>query len=256
MTDYLRVDGVALEYGLFGPADTGLPTLVLLHEGLGCVAMWKDFPRMLAERTGHPVFVYSRQGYGRSDPRPAPWPLTYMHEEGLHTLPRVLDAAGLDNVVLVGHSDGASMALVYAGGVSDHRARSLVLMAPHVFNEPVCVASIEQARIAYDETNLRDRLLLYHGRNVDNAFRGWNGAWLDPGFLEWNIEQYLSGVSVPALLLQGAQDQYGTLKQIDAIEQQVRGPVRREIIDHCRHSPYIDQPERVLELIGHHLAES
>lgn len=246
MTEHLNVDGVRLEFVSFGKRDSSLSTLVLLHEGLGCVEMWRDFPRKLHEATGRHVFVYSRQGYGKSDPKPAPWSLDYMHVEGLEVLPRVLEAAGLEDVVLVGHSDGASISLIYAGGVECHTARGLILMAPHVFNETVSVNSIDQARKTYDETNLRARLQRYHGDNVDHAFWGWNGAWLDPGFLNWNIEQYLSSVTIATLLIQGKQDQYGTAKQVEAIERQINAPVRCELLEDCRHSPYIDQPQTVL----------
>ena len=255
MVDYLHVDGVRLEYRMIGSSQSDLPVLVLLHEGLGCVEMWRQFPQQLHETTGYPVFIYSRQGYGRSDGKPSPWPVRYMHDEGLKVLPRVLAAAGLDRVVLVGHSDGGSIALIYTGGVADHRARALILMAPHVFNEPVCVASIEQARKAYQETDLKLRLKRFHGDNVDHAFWGWNGAWLHLDFLSWNIAQYLPQVSVPVLLMQGEQDQYGTPKQVEAISTQVSAPVQSLIIPECRHSPYIDQPGVVLDQIKAFLKE-
>lgn len=253
MPDFLNVDGVRLEFVSIGEPGDGQPGFVLLHEGLGCVDMWRNFPQSLHHASGRNVFVFSRRGYGRSDPKPAPWSLDYMHEEALEILPRVLAAAGLDDVILVGHSDGASIALIYAGGVEDHSARGLILMAPHVFNEPVCVQSIELARKAYQETDLRSRLNLYHGTNVDHAFWGWNRAWLDPGFLDWNIEKYLSSVTVPTLLIQGKQDQYGTAKQIEAIQRQINAPVRCELLHDCGHSPYIDQPQAVLESIGRFL---
>lgn len=249
MTDYLEVDGVSLEYRLIESANGDLPALVLLHEGLGCVDMWRDFPDRLSEITSYPVFVYSRQGYGRSDPKPSPWSVQYMHEEGLNILPRVLATAGLSNVILIGHSDGASIALIYSGGVRNHRAHALILMAPHVFNEPVCVASIEQARTAYLEADLRLRLQRYHGENVDHAFWGWNGAWLDLDFLNWDIERYLPSVSIPVLLMQGEQDQYGTLKQIEAISTQAASPVQTMLLPDCRHSPHLDQPQLVLDNI-------
>jgi len=254
MAEYLKVGGIRLEYESIGEAQGNLPSLVLLHEGLGCVEMWRDFPQRLHEVTGRHVFAYSRQGYGRSDPKPAPWSLDYMHLEGLEILPGVLDAAGLNDVVLVGHSDGASISLIYAGGVKGHRASGLILMAPHVFNEAVSVASIEQARTAYHETDLRTRLRRYHGDNVDHAFLGWNGAWLDTGFLDWNIEHYLPAITVPTLLIQGKQDQYGTTEQVEAIERQINGPVRCELLVDCRHSPHIDQPLAVLASIKGFLA--
>jgi pimeloyl-ACP methyl ester carboxylesterase len=249
MTGYLEVDGVRLEYCRIGTGDTDLPVIVLLHEGLGCVDMWRTFPQDLSDATGYPVFVYSRQGYGRSDPKPAPWSLRYMHDEGLVVLPKVLAAAGLDDVILVGHSDGASIALIYAGGVRGHRARALILMAPHVFNEPVCVTGIGQARELFIEKDLRARLQRHHGDNVDHAFWGWNVAWLDPGFRDWNIEQYLSAVTLPVLLIQGIQDQYGSVAQIEAIERQVSGFAERALIDDCTHSLHKDQPEAVLACI-------
>lgn len=253
MTDFLDVDGVRLEYMSIGDHGVGGAGLVLLHEGLGCVRMWRNFPQRLHEASGRQVFVYSRRGYGRSDAKPAPWSIEYMHEEGLHILPRVLAAANLDDVILVGHSDGASIALIYAGGVESHSARGLVLMAPHVFNEAVCVESIEKARVAYQHTELRSRLQRYHGDNVDDAFHGWNGAWLDPGFLEWNIEQYLPAVTVPTLLIQGRQDQYGTARQVEAIERQIDAPVKCRMLSDCGHSPHIDQPQAVLDSIKHFL---
>jgi pimeloyl-ACP methyl ester carboxylesterase len=246
---FLEVTGVKLEYKIYGDPDAGLPTLVLLHEGLGCVGMWKNFPQQLFSATGFPVFVYSRQGYGCSDPKPAPWPVQYMHREALEILPAVLTGAGLNDVILIGHSDGASIALIYAGGITGQKSRALVLMSPHVFNEPLSVSNIEKARVAYEETDLRQRLQRYHKDNVDNAFWGWNGAWLNPDFLNWNIEEYLSTLSVPLLVLQGEEDQYGTQAQLDAIQQQAGAGATVRLIPNCRHSPYIDQPGQVLDEI-------
>ncbi|GAB4351161.1 MAG: alpha/beta hydrolase [Gammaproteobacteria bacterium] len=249
-TGFLTVDGVRLEFQRYRAAKSGIPALVFLHEGLGSLSMWKDFPARVADATGCEVLVYSRQGYGRSDPVEVPRPLTYMHDEGLRVLSKVLDAAGLGEVVLVGHSDGGSIALIHAGGVGDPRVRGLILMAPHVFNEPMCVASIREARTAYETTDLREKLQRFHGDNVDCAFWGWNRAWLDPDFMQWNIEEYLDGVRVPVLLIQGEEDQYGSLSQLEAIERQVRGPVERLVLPRCAHSPHRDQPEATLEAIA------
>jgi len=247
---HLEVQGVALEHAWVGPPAGGeTPTLVLLHEGLGCVGLWKDFPERLAAATGLGVLAYSRRGYGGSDPVALPRPLTYMHDEGLAVLTAVLDAAGIDSAVLVGHSDGASIALINAGGVRDPRVRGLVLMAPHVFNEELSVRSIAEAKQAYEAGGLREQLARYHGGNVDGAFRGWNQAWLDPGFRDWNIEEFLSSVEIPCLLIQGEDDQYGTIAQIEAIERQVAGPVERLMLPDCRHSPHRDQPELTLDAI-------
>lgn len=248
-TGFLTVDGVRLEYQRHPATRRNTPTLVFLHEGLGCVALWKEFPAQVAGATGCEVLVYSRQGYGESDPIDVPRPLTYMHREGLEVVSRVLDVAGIDEAVLVGHSDGASIALVNVGGVRDPRVTGLVLMAPHVFNEELCVASIREAKVAYETGDLRERLERRHGKNVDCAFWGWNRAWLDPDFMQWNIEAFLPQVEVPALLIQGADDQYGTLAQLDAIERQVQGPVSRLVLNDCAHSVFRDQPEATLEAI-------
>lgn len=247
---HLEVDGVRLEATWLGPGPAEAPTLTLLHEGLGCVAMWKGFPQQLAELTGWGVLVYSRQGYGGSDPVELPRPLSYMHHEGLEVLPRLLDVAGIRQTVLVGHSDGASIALINAGGVRDPRVIGAVLMAPHVRNEAVCVASIRQAREAYEQGPLRESLERYHGANVDCAFWGWNRAWLDPGFLAWNIEEYLPDIEIPLLQIQGHQDEYGSSVHLEAIARQARGPVATIWLDDCRHSPQRDQPDAVLDAIA------
>ena len=247
---FLAVDGVKLEYQRIPPKRRGLPALVFLHEGLGCVALWKDFPAQVARRTGCEMLAYSRQGYGQSDPVEVPRPLTYMHDEGLDVVPQVLDATRLRETVLVGHSDGGSIALVNAGGVQDPRVTALVLLAPHVFNEAMCVASIRDAKVAYETTDLRARLKRFHGDNVDGAFWGWNRAWLDPEFMQWSIEEYLPGINLPLLMIQGEDDQYGSLGQLDAIERRVKGPVERHVLPACAHSPHRDQPEATLGAIA------
>lgn len=251
----LDIDGVGLEYQWIGGPAEGEPTLVFLHEGLGCVALWRDFPARVVEATGCAALVYSRVGYGRSDPVAVPRPLTYMHTEGLEVLPKVLDAAGVHQAVLVGHSDGGSIALINAGGVQDSRVVGLVLMAAHVFNEQVCVDSIRAAKEAYRGTDLRVRLARFHGGNVDCAFWGWNHAWLDPGFWHWNIEEYLPGVEVPVLAIQGEDDEYGTRRQVERIEHQVAGPVRTLLLPRCRHAAYRDQPEATLAAMVEFVAE-
>ena len=244
---FFNIDGQRLEYQLLTPEHDQPLTLILLHEGLGCVALWKEFPRQLAETSGCRVLSYSRAGYGGSDPCPLPRPLRFMHDEGLRVLPKILEAAGIEQAVLVGHSDGASIALIHAGGLADRRIRGLVLMAPHVFVEELTVTSIRQSRNAYAVTDLRQRLRRYHGDNVDCAFLGWSGAWLDPDFLEWNIEEYLPTIRVPVLLIQGEEDNYGTLRQLEAIEAQLPGKVERAILPACGHSPFRDQPEKTLQ---------
>jgi pimeloyl-ACP methyl ester carboxylesterase len=222
------------------------PALVFLHEGLGSVAMWRDFPGRVAAATGRRTLVYSRAGYGRSAPLTAPRRPDYMHREALEALPALRTARGLADPVLIGHSDGASIALIHAG--AGHRVSGIVAMAPHVFVEDVTIRSIEAAREAWRTTDLRARLQRYHD-DVDGAFRGWNDAWLDPAFRDWNIETYLSTIACPVLAIQGRDDEYGTMAQLDAIERQVRGPVRRLELDNCRHSPHRDQPEATLAAI-------
>ncbi|MCC5809571.1 MAG: alpha/beta hydrolase [Ectothiorhodospiraceae bacterium] len=251
----LQVPAGRLEYVWHGPAPELAPTLVLLHEGLGCVELWRDFPERLAAETGLGVMAYSRLGYGRSDPVDVPRPLTYMHEEGRDVLPAVLDAAGIQRAILIGHSDGGSIALINAGAVSDPRVRAVVTLAAHVFNEQVCVDSIRAARDAYREQGLRDRLARYHGANVDCAFWGWNRAWLDPDFWHWNIEEFLPGVRVPALVMQGEQDEYGTVAQVDAICRQLGGPVQRRLLADCGHGMHRDQPDALRKQIAAFVSE-
>jgi pimeloyl-ACP methyl ester carboxylesterase len=247
-------DGKRLEAVAYGPPPDKAPTIVMLHEGLGCIALWRDFPAKLAAATGHGVFAYSRAGYGGSDPVDLPRPLDYMSLEARFSLPAVIDAIGLERGILLGHSDGASIAAIYAGEHSDQRIRGLILMAPHVFTEAPGLASIADARRAYKASDLRARLAKYHA-HVDNAFCGWNGAWLDPGFRAWNIEDAAGGWRVPALLIQGAEDQYGTLKQIRAIEARSPAPVQSLILEACRHSPQIDQPGATLDAIARFCAK-
>ena len=239
---FFNIDGVALEYQQYTPPQSSDLTLVLLHEGLGCVAMWKDFPQLLAEQTGCRVLAYSRNGYGGSDPCSLPRPLSFMHDEGLRVLPQVLAAAEIQKAILIGHSDGASIALINAGGLVDSRIQGLILLAPHVFVEELTLASIREAKTAYQTTELRERLTRYHGANVDCAFWGWNQVWLDPEFEDWNLEAYLSKIEVPVLLIQGEQDQYGTTRQLEKITGQLQQPSEMILLPDCGHSPFRDHP--------------
>jgi pimeloyl-ACP methyl ester carboxylesterase len=245
----IRAGGKVLEAVAFGPPPGRAPTIIMLHEGLGCVALWRDFPQKLAEATGFGVFVYSRAGYGQSDPVELPRPLDYMTREAMDVLPEVLDAISFENGILLGHSDGASIAAIYAGGVEDFRVRGLVLIAPHFFTEASGLASIAEARTNYDNTDLREKLARYH-KDVDNAFRGWNDAWLDPGFEDWNIAEAIDYLRIPVLAIQGADDQYGSMAQIEEIESRIYSPVDVEIIADCRHSPHIEQPRKTLEVVA------
>ncbi len=240
----VRIGDAMLEAYTVGPPPGQAPTLVLLHEGLGCVDLWRDFPQQLFAETGCGVFAYSRAGYGRSDACSLPRPLDYMTREALSVLPEVLDVIGFSDGILIGHSDGASIAAIHAGAKRDPRVRGVVLMAPHFFTEAMGLDAIAEARTAYSDGDLRARLGKYH-EHVDAAFRGWNDAWLDPGFKAWDIQNYLDEVTAPVLCLQGDSDQYGTRAQVDVVERRARGPVTVRMIPGCRHSPHLEVPEKV-----------
>jgi len=246
---FLDIAGQRLEYRMIGPQPHDAPTLVLLHEGLGCVAMWGDFADNLARETGAGVFIYSRAGYGRSNPAKLPRPVSYMHEEALSVLPTLLDAIGFRRGLLVGHSDGASIATIYCGNIEDHRVRGLVLMAPHFFTEDSGIASIAAAGEAYAKTDLRDRLARYHA-DVDNAFRGWNDVWLDPAFRKWDITEELAYIRVPILIVQGEDDQYGTTRQIAVAQQECYCPVEVTLLPDVKHSPHREASEATLAAVA------
>ena len=248
-----EIAGARLEYSWHRPspgAAPARPTLVFLHEGLGCVAMWRDFPEQLAVATGLGALVYSRRGYGGSYPVYVPRPLSYMHDEAFETLGPLLDHFAISSAVLVGHSDGASIAAIYAGGVRDPRVRGLVLMAPHFIVEDISVSSIAAAKTAFETTGLRDKLARYHGANTDCAFWGWNGAWLDPEFRKWDIGEYLPGISVPTLIIQGENDEYGTVRQVEVAQEKCSCPLQVALLADCGHTPFRDQPEAVLDTAG------
>lgn len=255
MTDYLNVDGHELEVAWHGPGPSEAPTLVFLHEGLGCVALWRDFPAKLAAATGCGAFVYSRLGYGKSDPCDLPRPIRFMHTEGLSVLPRVLAAAGIEACILVGHSDGGSIAIVYAGGTPALPLRGLITEAAHVFCEQLSVDSIADAKKQYEQHDLRARLYKYHGANTRCAFRGWNDVWLHPDFMAWNIEKYLPGIQVPMLALQGRDDPYGTRAQVEAIGRQTGPQTRTRILPDCRHAPHAEQEAATLDAMQSFIQE-
>ena len=246
---FLDIEGQRLEYRFVGALPDKAPTLVLLHEGLGCVGLWNDFPEKLSAATGAGVFVYSRAGYGKSSPVTLPRPLSYMHDEARDILPRLLDAIGFQRGLLIGHSDGASIATVYAGRHQDHRVGGLVLIAPHFFTEDPGIASIVEAKKAYETGDLRARLSRWHA-DVDNAFKGWNGAWLDPGFRKWDITEFLAYIRVPVLIVQGEDDQYGTVKQIEVAQEECYCPVEVALLPGARHSPQRETPETTLKVIS------
>ena len=243
---FAHVGGHRFEYERIATAATNRPTLVLLHEGLGSVAMWRDFPGRLAHATGCNALVYSRHGYGNSDPLAAPRDVRYMHDEALVVLPALLDQIGIARPILVGHSDGGSIALIHAGA-RIRPVTAVVTLAAHVLVEDISVASIAAAKIAYESTDLRAKLARHHA-DVDSAFRGWNDIWLHPDFRAWNIQEYLPGIACPVLAIQGEDDEYGTMEQMRRIGAQVRDVELVELED-CRHSPHRDQPEAVQDAI-------
>ena len=251
---FITVCGHPLEIERITGRGAGGPTLVFLHEGLGSVSLWRDFPTRLAEVTGCPALVYSRSGYGLSIPNEEPRPIDWLHKEALETLPALRAALGLEDVILIGHSDGASIALIHAGSES-YPVRGLVIEAPHVFVEEVTMVGLRDAVSAYETGGLRDRLARYHA-NVDVTFRGWSDFWGRPESRHWNIEQYLSGVRCPVLAIQGALDEFGTLAQLDAIERQISGPFERLVLARCGHSPHREQKQITLGTMTAFIARS
>lgn len=250
----LEIDGVRLECRWIGSPTPDRPTLVFLHEGLGCVALWKNFPDRLAARTGLATFAYSRAGYGGSDPVSLPRRVTYLDREARDVLPKVLAAAGIGRTILIGHSDGGTIALIYAAN-GGNCAAAVVTIAAHVFNEDAAIRGIETVRDAYRGGDLRARLARSHARNVDCAFRGWSEVWLSEAFRSWSIVETLSRVTVPTLAIQGRDDPYGTLAQVHAICRGVSGRSREAILAACGHAPHREKPAETIETVARFLAE-
>ncbi len=257
MSEHLRreINGTEIDARWWGPPADLAPTLVLLHEGLGSVDLWRDFPAALATATGCGVVAYSRAGYGRSGPTTLPRPMTYMHDEALATLPALLDDLQIHRAILVGHSDGASIAAIYAGSRQDFRIEGLVLVAPHFFVEDMCLDAIAAARTAYEEGDLRARLARHHD-DVDIAFRGWNDAWLDPRFkVEFDLTAEIAHIRVPVLIIQGEADPYGTAAQPEAALREAYCPVEIAMLPGARHAPHHEAREATLQtmsaFIGH-----
>src|ERR1700690_3010549 len=218
----LGVQGHSIEVQRIGGGNPGATELVFLHEGLGSISLWKDFPARVAANTGCSVTVYSRYGSGNSDVLTEPRPVTYMHAEALQVLPDLLALLHIENPILIGHSDGGSITLIYAG--THDPVRGLVLLAPHVFVEDLSVASIAEAKVKFETTDLRVKLGRHH-RGPARTFWGWNDIWLHPDFRHWNIEEYLPRITWPILAIQGLDDEYGTMAQVQAIARQAHGPV-------------------------------
>jgi pimeloyl-ACP methyl ester carboxylesterase len=252
-TSWITAGGRKLEARAWGGSPAGKPAIVLLHEGLGSLGLWKSFPEKLAEQTGYCVFAYSRAGYGQSDPARQPWPLDFMTREAVETLPELLDAIGFKRGILLGHSDGASIAAIYAGSVQDFRIRGLCLISPHFFTEPMGLAAIAETKALFERGDLRSGLAKHHA-DVNGVFQGWSGVWLDPAFKSWSIEDAIAYIRVPVLAIQGVDDQYGTLAQIEALVNGSYAPVDVEIFENCKHSPHIEQPDRTLAVVSDFLA--
>jgi len=245
---FIEIGASRLEYRMVGPHPDEAATFVLLHEGLGSVGLWGDFPDRLAAATGLGVFAYSRAGYGRSSASVMPRRISFMHEEARDVLPLVLDAIGLRRGVLLGHSDGASIATIYAGSVADHRIGGLVLLAPHFFTEAFGVAEIARMRALYATGDLRAKLARWH-QDPDNAFYSWSGPWLDPEFRKWDITEELAHIRVPMLVIQGEDDQYGTLDQVETAKQACQCPLETVILPGVRHIPHREAAEETLRAI-------
>ena len=246
---FLELGQMRLEYRMIGPRPDAAPTLVLLHEGLGCVAGWGTFAQKLAAATGTGVFAYSRAGYGNSSPVKLRRAVSFMHEEALDVLPSLLDAIAFRRGLLVGHSDGASIAAIYAGSIQDHRVRGLVLIAPHFFTEDMGLAEITRTKAAFEAGPLRAKLARWHA-DPDNAFNAWCGPWLDPEFRKWDLTDALAHIRVPILIVQGEHDQYGTVRQIETAQQECYCPVEVALLPNARHAPYREAPAETLAAIA------
>ena len=229
--------------------DEAKPPLVFLHEGLGSVRQWREFPQKLCAATGCRGLIYDRYGYGQSEVLQEPRrTVRFMHDEALSALPSLLSALGIRNPVLIGHSDGASIALIHAGG--GHTLRGLVAMAPHVFIEPICLTSIDKAKLAFETTDLPARLGRYH-KDARRTFYGWADVWLDPEFKGWDIRSdFLPEVRCPVLAIQGHDDEYGTMEQLEEIKRRVRGPCELLKLENCGHAPFKDRPDVVVSKIA------
>jgi pimeloyl-ACP methyl ester carboxylesterase len=246
-SEFVTVQGRKLEVQRIAGPGKSARTLVFLHEGLGSAAMWRDFPHKVAASTGCAVVVYSRYGYGQSDVLREPRGVDYMHVEALRVLPELLERLGVPDPVLVGHSDGGSIALICAAA---HRTiKGLVVMAPHVFVEDLSIRSIAEAKTAFETSDLPQKLRRYHA-DAAKTFRGWNDIWLHPDFRNWNIEDVLPRITCPMLAIQGFDDEYGTMAQLEAIAGQTGGPIELLRLAACRHSPHRDQPKVVIEAMS------
>lgn len=245
---FLSVVEMRLDYRLFGETPARAPTIVMLHEGLGSIGIWGEFPRLLHEATGMSVFAYSRDGYGASPLSQPHLPIDYIRRHALKVLPRILDEIGFSRGILLGHSDGASMTAAYAGTIDDPRVRGLVVLAPHFCVEEETLAEIRNARVAFETRDLRQRLSRHHS-DVDAAFLRWNNVWLEPEFKAFNLADELGKIRVPTLVIRGEGDRYGTHRQVRMAEEFHRGELTTLELADCGHLPHREQTERTLAAI-------
>ena len=245
----VKAAGRSLSYEWIEGDGRARPTLVFLHEGLGSIRQWRDFPLKVVAATGCRALVYDRYGYGQSDVLEEPRrSVRFMHDEALVSLPELRGRLGIDDAILVGHSDGASIALIHAGG--GHAARGVAVMAPHVFIEPICIESIKKAASAFETTDLPARLGRYH-RNARKSFYGWADVWLEPNFERWDIrDEYLPNVRAPVLAIQGVDDEYGSTRHAEIIGELCGGPSRVELLADTHHVPHRERPDTILGLVA------
>ncbi|MGD0023498.1 MAG: alpha/beta hydrolase [Xanthobacteraceae bacterium] len=246
---HIHVAGMSLEYRLIGAPPSRSPTIVMLHEGLGSASAWGKFPRRVFEHTRANVFIYSRAGYGASPPVRDSLPIDYVKRHALDVLPELLEAIGFRQGLLLGHSDGASMAAAYAGNIEDPRVLGLVLIAPHFCVEPETLAEIRNARKAFETGDLRQRLARYH-KDVDAAFFGWNDVWLRPEFAKFNLRKELTRISIPMLIIRGDGDRYGTHRQVQIAQEICKGPIETLLMPNCGHVPHRKKPAETVEAIA------
>jgi pimeloyl-ACP methyl ester carboxylesterase len=255
---YLSVGRHRLAAELISPvplsSKKGCPHLIFLHEGLGSIAQWRDFPTTLCAMTGLPGLVYERLGYGQSDARDTGISVNYIHEEALTALPAVLARLNISDAILIGHSDGGSIALIYAA-CHGNNVRGVITEAAHVFVEDVTLAGIRRAVELYETTGFKERLFQYHGANTDAMFHAWADTWLDPMFRNWNIEEYLPRITCPLLVIQGAKDEYGTGAQVEAIVKGAASKAESVIIPDCGHVPHLQARETALSEMSRFIRE-
>lgn len=249
VNDVFPIAGTKLRVQLLGDvakaAKSKTPVLLFLHEALGSIPQWKGFPEKLSEAVSLPAIIYERQGFGGSAPRTHMPTQDYLEKEALEVLPELLTFFNLSNVILVGHSDGGTIALLFAARFPE-KVAGLITEAAHVLVEPETLEGIRKAVEAYEE-KIKPKLQKYHGDKTDEVFEAWHQTWLNPAFIGWNVEHYLPDIVADALIIQGADDKYGTIKQMDAITNNVEGMIEAWWVPECGHTPHLELPELVLE---------